>query len=344
MRERRLRRHVLGRLALLALAAAVLEGGARGYLALRGHELRDHWSGGAAFEIHPPTWVRLRPGGAGPDGKAINEQGLLGDRFDGAPGERRVIALGGSTSFFSDYAGALAARLRTEDPALAASLRVASAGTPGYTTLQTLVNFQTRVLPLRPQVVLVYHGINDLLPLTVRGGDPEDFPGWIALTTSVSGRRFNLRDGLLDRSAFYTLLYNRALALARRARRRDYSERAAFAPGFERHLESLVGLCRAHRVGVVLVTFALRTPEPGRGSTWGPETAVAAGVGRHNAAVRALAERHGLPLVDAAAALDGRPGLFRDLCHFTERGRDRLAELILPALREALRAHPPAPG
>ncbi|MGE0708871.1 MAG: SGNH/GDSL hydrolase family protein [Planctomycetota bacterium] len=321
---------LLGLLLLLELAAHV-----HVYLRL-GHELRDHRFGGAIYEgAGDEAYNRLRPGAHG-GGVEIDAQGLVGELLAPDAPEVQVVALGGSTSFFQDYLGAVRARYRAL-PGGRPAARFASAGTPGYTVSQSLANLRRRVAPLRPDVLVIYHGINDLIPLTIAGIDPDDDRAYRAALTSLSGRVVDHRDGLWDRSAAYTLLYNRLLGAARARRARRYTAAdLASSRRFERDLAALLAEARRLGAQVVLVTLAHAPPRAGVDTPWGEEQAAAAGVDRHAEVVRAAARACGLALVDAAAAMNGRAELFSDLCHFTPAGRDRLAELVTPAVAVAI--------
>lgn len=319
---------------LLGLGASLAEGLARIHVHLRlGNALMDHRFGGRIYEPCSQAYNRLRPGSRAA-GVQVNEQGLVGDLLDPDASELQVVALGGSTSFFQDYLGRLAERWRAR--AGLPRARFASAGTPGYTVSQSLANLRRRVAPLRPDVLVVYHAINDLIPLTVTDA-PDDERAFRAALTSLGGRRVNHREGWLDGSAAYTLFYNRLLGLARARRARAYSAAELEGSGrFARDLEALLGEAESLGAAVVLVTFAHAEPVAGDLTPWGPAEVAALGIERHNAITRRLGAERGVRVVDVAPALSGQSELFRDLCHFTPAGRDRLVELLLPALVETL--------
>jgi len=60
-------------------------------------------------------------------------------------------------------------------------------------------------------------------------------------------------------------------------------------------------------------------------------------VERWNAGLKQMARDEGLLLVDVAAEMRGRPGLFRDFWHFTPEGHKRVAGVIARTLLEARR-------
>ncbi|HBP23701.1 MAG TPA: hypothetical protein DEA08_38725 [Planctomycetes bacterium] len=330
-----LRKKLLFLGALLGLSALLAEGAARVHVHLRmGNALMDHHFGGRIYEPCPRAYNRLRPGSVG-GGIEVNEQGLVGQLLDPAASEVQVVALGGSTSFFQDYLGALAERWRAKGGQPAA--RFASAGTPGYTVSQSLANLRRRVAPLRPDVLVVYHAINDLIPLTVSDA-PDDDQAFLAAQTSLGGRSVNRRQGWLDASAAYTLLYNRLLGVARARRTRAYaSEDLARSGRFERDLGAL--LDEAERLGavVVLATFAHAEPSAGEVTPWGPAEAAVVGIERHNEITRRVGAARGVLVADVGPKLSNQAELFRDLCHFTPTGRDRLVELLWPSVEQAVR-------
>ena len=41
------------------------------------------------------------------------------------------------------------------------NIEVINAGVPGYTSWETLINFQFRVLDIEPDLIIIYHGTND---------------------------------------------------------------------------------------------------------------------------------------------------------------------------------------
>ncbi len=326
----------------LTLPWLLLEGTARTYIHfVRGHELRDHYAGGRAFEIYVPTYVRLRPNTLLQEvGYYINRDGFLNDTLsDADTRETKVVALGGSTSFFANYFDDVR-RMYTSDPEnTGIGARFASAGTPGYTTYQSLLNLITRILPLKPDVLVFYHGVNDLLPLTVHGVNSNSFVDYFSKMTSLTGRGMNFRDGALDQSAFYTLAYNQLLRIRRSHLSKDYTrEDLDSLTAFEANLTSIIGIASSRNIDIVLVTFAHRSDRQGLRTTWGPEHLVAEALAKHNDIIQKLAGRHRLVVVDAAGVMTGEQRYFTDTVHFTSAGAEKLASLVYPAIKQTIHA------
>ena len=318
---------------LILVPLLCLEGLGRIYIHLvSGNELRDHYSGGKIFEIYPPAYVKLRENSVWNEYQ-INQDGLLGDSFSDAPaGTTKILAIGGSTSFYGNYMQSLKKAYQSL-PEARSGVRFSSAGTPGYVSYQSLINFQTRMLDLKPDIIVIYHAINDLLPLTLRGVDPNDFDDFTAKNTSVLGSSANYRDGILDQSAFYTLLYNRILGVKRAYLAKSYDEQDLLElTSFAVNIESLVAMAKAKKIKVVLTTFAHNQVTEGSKSTWGMQPLVAKGIDSHNKTMQALAVKHNTAMVDVAASLTGQPEYFGDFCHFSDTGITKLTQLMAPTV------------
>ena len=114
----------------------------------------------------------------------------LGYRNDEIPVEKpegvfRIAALGGSTTYTikvgrneNTFTGKLEEILRDEYGY--ENIEVINAGVGGYNSWESLINLQFRVLDLDPDLIIVYHGVNDVHTRLV---DPEHYRG------DNSGRR-----------------------------------------------------------------------------------------------------------------------------------------------------------
>lgn len=81
-------------------------------------------------------------------------------------GEFRIACLGGSTTYTSvveDHRRSFPHLLEQQlQSAGHRRVRVINAGVNAYTSWESLLNYQLRVQPLEPDLLIVYHGINDL--------------------------------------------------------------------------------------------------------------------------------------------------------------------------------------
>jgi lysophospholipase L1-like esterase len=175
--------------------------------------------------------------------------------------------------------------------------QVINAGVPGYTSYQTLVALGEKGLPLKPEIVIIGVGFNDLF----KTGDVE--------RQIASERRYmpllKLDDFLLDRSRIYRWVRWQAAAAAS-------SERAVRVTpeGYMRNMRAMVEMARAQGAHVLLLSFWHLSPndEP------------------HRQALLSAAEVEAAPLVSYGGPLI-------DVVHPTAEGYGALVKMIVDALR-----------
>jgi lysophospholipase L1-like esterase len=124
------------------------------------------------FQYHPFSafsWipnVRFRK-------QTVNRDGFVSTRdipLEKAPGELRIVTLGGSSTVGNrnhdedTYPRVLETLLQERFPEREISVINAAAG--GYTTIESLGYFQTRMVHYRPDIVLVMHAWNDMYYFT----------------------------------------------------------------------------------------------------------------------------------------------------------------------------------
>ncbi|MBL8747559.1 MAG: SGNH/GDSL hydrolase family protein [Planctomycetes bacterium] len=369
------RRRFLLAIVALAAAAGAAESGTRVWLHFVADEasfqryasigeLRDRYGVFERFCTHRHLGFALAKGyrkGA----NRHNELGFRGDEIarEKPAGTARIVCCGGSTTYgegVEDHTQSMPALLQQQLRADGRAVEVINAGCPGWTTLETLVNFETRVLDLSPDWIVVYHGINDVLPRMVWPHDAYrgDWSGWLC-------REEHVREAsLLERSALFRVLCVRAGALephgsimriigdvaptcrsfAFRAQRnagtypagifRDTPVEAMLAANppvyFERNLRSLLAVASAHGVRVLLSTFAFHRGWPAQACIGHP--AVQAAIDETNEIVRRIGRESGTPVLDLAPQLVGKE-LFTDGVHFTVAGNRKRADLVAEFFR-----------
>ena len=268
------------------------------------------------------------------------------------PGEFRIVCLGGSTTYtlavknheFS-YPALLERELHERGRT---NVRVVNAGVPGYTSWETLINLQLRVLELEPDLLIVYHAVNDINARFV--WPPE------AYRSDNSGRSRAMGElaapGLFKQSALVRMVLVRLGRLEsptsfsntidvypdtyygeefmRQIRERRFPsgifERVAASQMLEanppvyflRNLESLISIARDRGIGVLLSTFAsspLFTDRPRASSA-----EYIAAFAEMNACLGSLASDQGVPLFDFAAGFPQDEDLYTDGRHLTRKG------------------------
>ncbi len=116
-----------------------------------------------------------------------NSRGFRGEEIEmpKPKGEFRIVCMGGSTTYtghIEDYKLSYPTLLEAELKAKGYdTVKVINAGASGWSSWETLISFELRVLDLEPDMIIVYHGINDIPPRLV--WPPEAYKG------DNSGRR-----------------------------------------------------------------------------------------------------------------------------------------------------------
>ena len=280
----------------------------------------------------------------------LNELGMRGPSIAGppAPEALTLVFLGGSTTenyalprrdTFPELIGeTLAGRLGRP-------VRVLNAGMSAATTSVSLARLQHQVLDLEPSLVVVLHGINDLLsgfhPGYRRDGRHLGRPA-----TAGTRPRSYLVDWLRRRS-----FGPRARPSGERLRYDDYRSFPALRV-FARNLRSMAAVAAAHRVEILFLTQATtyrEAPAPGDedrlrmaermlGALTAPPDipSLARGMRAFNAATLELGTGAGARTFDLAARLPRSPALFYDECHLTRAGNRRVAEELAPVIERLL--------
>jgi lysophospholipase L1-like esterase len=332
-----------------ALAVILLEASARvAYFVVLGPSDREAYeliaaedvvNSGTAFHFLPHHYLVYVPR---PDPRGVWTVNALGFRGPEIPREKpdgtvRIACLGGSTTFGSKqtedgltYPRRLEELLRASVPS--ARIEVVNAGVHGWTSAETFINFQMRVLELSPDAVVVYEGINDVFALAAPEQGGADYLGFrrrwdgglftpavrTCLRLSYAARLgvwawFRGTRGALpwDISAWVVKSEG---SEAERLARLD----AADGRHFRRNIESLVRLAAARGVPPVLVTVGHGPFHPA--------------LARLNEVTREVARETGAILVDFERTA-GAGSFTEDRVHLTDEGNVRLARAVAEALR-----------
>lgn len=307
------------------------------------------------YRADPFMQVVLRPGAKLVDPEQtfeINRLGFRGPEIEGlkAKGTTRVICVGASTTFGHSAADDATTWPRLLEGKLKAAfpgrnIEVINAGVPGYTTFHNLPNLALKLLPLEPDVVVFYQGVNDLAQHTKLARDPTGY-------RIVRPKRTS--HGVLTKakesSLLYLVLRNQIQAWRRKSVPKPEgfgSELDPAAPrAYERNLRGMITLTKEAGATPVLVTFASRyrpqpTPEQEKQEWVAMHSAqlsyagLLAGHKRYNEVVRKLAKRYEAPVAEGEP-LSGKPEHFSDSVHLTDAGREALAEAVFPVVKAAL--------
>lgn len=271
----------------------------------------------------------------------------------------RVVALGGSTTYGEfipqaedAYPAQLQTLLRTEYDH--EQVEVINAGVPGYTTYGTFVNFAMRVLDLNPDMVIVYHAVNDITPRLVlpefyRGDHPgrgfwrvDDRPIPISSLYRFVMVRLGWQPPISDKieSQFVYPLDFKTCGLTFRDdepycsnfdMRVDAVLDANPPVYFERNLRNLLMLAQSYEIDVLLSTWAYSPlPFDVPGGDFMTEPYRQRAVEEHNAIIVELAREFEVDLIDFADIMPEDVRYWVDGLHLNTIGARLQAEAYAP--------------
>ena len=305
-------------------------------------------SGRRLFQPHPYIGYVLQPGAKSPDqlmeSYSINSLGFRGAEFDSAKPPRtfRVACLGGSTTFgvgASDDEHTWPAILQTLlQGALPPGspydrVEVINAGVAGYTIIESFANLKLRVLPLQPDLVVDYDGINDSRVLGLSTFRP-DYSHVRRIWSLPAPSRMDL---LLDWSHLYGLLrgpdaipdLNDVIEAS------GIVESSDEVPGlatWRRTLTEIIALGRVSGCDVALTSCAWTTERPVRKALVAQQETDNRVLAKLNAAAQDVAARQGALFIDLENAVGKAKEFFVDPVHLTDAGNDRLARAVAQAI------------
>jgi lysophospholipase L1-like esterase len=272
-----------------------------------------------------------------------------------------VLVLAGST--LHDRYGPFEAALR-EELALRSrrEVRVHNLAKAAQGTRDSLIKYQ-QLDDARFDLVIVYHGINDLRANNIAEADYRDgyeHVEWYRRANWVAAHR-----DLLRWTALPYLLHDARIAVEKLLGRyrplppdslrnaADYGETLKTVPAFRDNLAAILELARKRGEPVLLMTYAWHLPPdyskqafrrresdytthrvPVEG--WGRPEHVARGLRAHNEAIRELVAAHpDVLFVDQDARMPRDRASWNDICHLSVRGMSEFAAGVAEVLAEA---------
>lgn len=251
----------------------------------------------------------------------------------------RIACLGGSTtysSFVRDDAKTYPALLEKilKETYDYKNLEVINAGVPGYNSWESLINLEFRVLDLNPDLIIIYHGTNDVHPRLIA---PESYRG------DNSGRRKQWeypKIAIYDKSALLRFLrrhigYTTQIGLESLIT----PEQADVNPDayktvetleknppvfFQRNLKSMIGIANINKIETLLTTWAYN---PKKGD-YAASKHYMQGFEENNTLIKALGDSLNVPVFDFAAKMSADVKYWEDGRHVNYDGAQLKAELF----------------
>jgi lysophospholipase L1-like esterase len=280
------------------------------------------------FGHHDPLlFWSLRPHAKAPDGtRWINSDGLRGPEIGPKQrGEYRVLSLGESTTFAAQMAyeqtySAVLEEMLNEGPG-DTPVRVLNAGVPGYTLFQGVQYLKHRSLQFEPDLVLLYFGYNDYLPvafLSKRAGVDATQGGGLN-----DWDLFETRQTVPRRVVSFLTQHSNLFRGVLEFRRQDRTESLRKQPGRirvppehrQRLLELARDFCQEQGIELVIVIPIYQS------------------FGEHIHVLRSFGETHDVAVVDLPATLpprftEPRAAYFSDAIHPAPKGHRLIARAI----------------
>lgn len=290
--------------------------------------------------------------GGVPGEKGINQYGFRSPDVEHPKpeGVYRILTLGGSTTYGHDVSAGEAYPMQLQNVLREdygyANVEVVNGGFPAYTTLNSLINFETRGIEQEPDLILIYHAYNDMVrrwqqpscyagenPLRGFGGDPGVWQSEINdLNPSALVRFVQISFGLIpDPLSFESRLYPTDLCDSTQTVS-DYVERLAANPPtyFVRNLETIIAIAHGNNIDVMLTTQPMNTgmvaekiAESTTIETW---HGMDVGQNEHNDLIRALATEQDVYFYDYVADITYNPDVWQDNIHMNAIGLRERAE------------------
>jgi len=288
----------------------------------------------------------------------VNQRGYRGPAvaIPKPDGVYRIVALGGSTTYGHGLAEAESWPRQLErilrDDYGEAQVEVVNLGSPGYFSLDSVVNLATRGLAHEPDLIIVYHGINDAIVRMFQS--PECYAGDSPLLGMGLDRGvWQYAGDDLPPSALYRLIALRFGWLSDPTVFTDRLRHTGFCPPepgtnpldlldanppiyFERNLRGIAALGQSAGARVVLSTFAWDSAAMQAALDADPSLSQAEAMLRamteQNALIPQIADEAGALAIDLAAEM-GQGDYFQgDQVHQTADGARRQAEIYAAAL------------
>jgi hypothetical protein len=260
-----------------------------------------------------------------------------------------IFCLGGSTTEFTDAAGkGWPARIEEslQNAIPGKRIEVYNHGRQWYTTLHTLINYETNLRRYRPDAIIIMQSINDLL-------NNADFSYFSAGDFRRDYGHFRGPvSRMLDRDGLFSFIVRMTRGLWY-ASERNVLETETF-PGlesYESNLRTIIELARNDSTAVILMSepslfrdsntpeeldalYMLNKEAIGKDKRWSLRTALS-GMRQYNGVMKRLARENNLLFIDLDAAVPKSLEYFTDDVHYRDRTFDLVADSVSARLRES---------
>ncbi|MFA5147079.1 MAG: SGNH/GDSL hydrolase family protein [Candidatus Omnitrophota bacterium] len=317
---------------------------------LTGKEMAEY-EDAQKFCLYPYTVFGL-PANYHSDTVNLNSIGLRGPEVgEKKAGAYRIAVLGGSAVFGAEttndnltFCKLLESDLKS---ATGRDVEVINAGLPAYVSMQELVLFEDKIIGLKPDLVIVFDGFNDVFTSLKRDKRPN-YPRWFAeietvyytsmpkLFVEMKLKRYR------PTKRIFRWLERRKAKLSE-----DFTVNPEQISFYGRNLDLICHLAKSYGIDAVLVFQPLlyyKTPltENERAIIGRLDKKYVLSVvemcNMAREAMRKTAEANSVPYIDGTGIFDGlNDDIFLDECHFNQAGHKMIADTLSAALKEGLK-------
>jgi hypothetical protein len=225
----------------------------------------------------------------------------------------RIAIIGGSTVYETevarwqdDFARQLERELKSRFATT--SIEVINAGVGGYSTFESLIDLELRVLDTQPDLIIIYHNVNDVIarivaPNAYRGDNSGRRKQWSSesrcyylLCSTILGRLTGITHEVMDtdapafgglRGSQYNDILSMTPAEALEQNKPVY---------FERNIRNMIAVAKENNVAVMLATWAHTNVRGGDAATPHYEKAFI----EQNDSIKQIGLSKGIPVYDFA--------------------------------------------
>ena len=252
------------------------------------------------------------------------------------PDTIRIFAVGGSTTANErpylvnkiDYPKALEKKLAGQFKD--ASFEVLNAGADAYSTAQSLINIQFRLVEFKPDIVIVMHNINDSSVNAFQEGATPDYsnkyldPVYLnpSLQEEITFIGLLAKSRLLSKIGLVQMLGDQSLEVDN-----DHTYGLSL---FKRNLKSIARICKLHDIELVL----LSQPSTMEESKYIQKVVF----GKYNEAIENVAQAENVTFIDMFAKFGHDKKYFVDQFHYTPEGINRFSSILYSELHDLVTA------
>lgn len=266
------------------------------------------------------------------DGEAYFRHRNVPTPLDRAADAIRIIAVGGSTTANErpyrasqvDYPGVLQTKLADEFSGV--PIEVLNAGADAYSTAQSLINIEFRLVEFSPDIILLMHNINDSSVNSFTQGTTSDYSNKYiqsyflnpALQGSLSFVGLLTQSSLLSKTGLPEYLADKRGEIDSS---RDYQYGLHL---FKRNLASIARICKLHNIDLVLLSQPYSL-EPHRHIR-------KAAFLEYDRAIAELAREEGVYFIDMFSMFGHDKQYFVDNFHYSAEGIERFTTILAGGL------------